>query len=132
MIRSQSEWGEDSFPDENTLEKNLTDVDSVDLERELNIGKEEESMNSPDHIFMNQKTRIRGDAEIRGAGQDDPNNQNSVEIGIGDVYNEMMSEFENPNQNQHRNRSGDAIPVMQIAGHARNNSLMDPILNSHR
>ena len=30
-------WGHDE--DEKTIEKNLTDVDSVDLERELNLAK---------------------------------------------------------------------------------------------
>lgn len=95
-MNNQSQW-DDTYreEDERSLEKNLTDVDSADLERELNIAKvagEEDSLMSPGaNYFSNYHSRQR---LATLAGIDRQTVIQNQEGGFGDF--DYMSENDNP------------------------------------
>lgn len=98
--------------DQLTIEKNLTDVDSVDLDRDINLGKEEESINN---MFFNQQTRAGRQGTMAGEG-----NQGHIDAGFADGFG-ADSEFEN----HIHNRSNVMMEEMNQPNHARNNSILD-------
>jgi hypothetical protein len=61
-------------------------------------------------------------------------NQINVDVGFGDGFGDLNSDFENPILLHNRSNVMDDNLTIQMnqAGHARNSSLMDQNLNSHR